>query len=188
MRRRVGMAVLLAMALVSSLPGCGAGEAEERQSSPEAQQTIAHEDESSVGQADQEVEAAGHVEQGTAEVQKEYDMRLSIDSVEVEVLWEDNESVAALRDMASGGALSVQMSRYGGFEQVGPLGRDLPSDDVRTTTDAGDIVLYAGNQIVVFYGSNTWAYTRLGHIVDCDAGELAELLGGGDVVLTITVG
>lgn len=74
---------------------------------------------------------------------------------------------------------------YGGFEQVGPIGTSLPRKDVQTTTQAGDIVLYSGNQIVVFYGSNSWAYTRLGHISDKTPSEMAELLGSGDVTITI---
>ncbi len=113
-------------------------------------------------------------------------MRLIIDGSEVAVQWEDNESVAALADLAANGPLAIQMSMYGGFEQVGPLGTTLPSDDAQTATGAGDIVLYSGDQIVVFYGSNSWAYTRLGHITDRTDDELAALLGNGDVVLTIT--
>jgi hypothetical protein len=79
------------------------------------------------------------------------------------------------------------MSMYGGFEQVGSIGQDLPSADGQMTTQAGDVVLYSANQIVVFYGSNSWAYTRLGHIVDKSDQELAELLGSGDVSITINV-
>ena len=71
------------------------------------------------------------------------------------------------------------------FEQVGPLGRSLPRNDSQTTTQPGDIVLYSGNQIVVFYGSNSWAYTRLGH-VELSQQEMTELLGGGDVVIRIS--
>lgn len=115
-------------------------------------------------------------------------MKLRINDIETEVLWEDNESVAALRELVKTGPLTVQMSPYGGFEQVGPLGQSLPREDSRITTQAGDIVLYSGNQIVVFYGSNTWAYTRLGHIMDKSAQELAELLGSGDVTITIGKG
>ena len=84
-----------------------------------------------------------------------------------------------------GQPLSIQMSMYGGFEQVGSLGTSLTREDERTTTQAGDIVLYSGNQIVVFYGSNSWAYTRLGRITDKSAGELEELLGNGDVTITL---
>ena len=74
---------------------------------------------------------------------------------------------------------------YGGFEQVGPIGQSLPRNDVQTVTNSGDIVLYSGNQIVVFYGSNSWAYTRLGHISGKSAQEMAELLGREDVTITI---
>lgn len=77
---------------------------------------------------------------------------------------------------------------YGGFEQVGAIGQNLPRDDSQTTTKAGDIVLYSGNQIVVFYGSNSWAYTRLGHITDKSAQQMADLLGRGDVTITIEKG
>ena len=74
---------------------------------------------------------------------------------------------------------------YGGFEQVGSIGSKLPRNDKQTTTAAGDIVLYSGNQMVIFYGSNSWTYTRLGHITDKDAEEMAELLSNGDVTITV---
>ena len=73
---------------------------------------------------------------------------------------------------------------YDGFEQVGPIGQDIVRDDKQTDTETGDIVLYAGNQIVVFYGNNSWAYTRLGHI-DLTKLEMEQLLGHGAVTLTI---
>lgn len=78
------------------------------------------------------------------------------------------------------------MSKYGGFEQVGSLGTTLPSNDERITTSPGDIVLYSSNQIVIFYESNTWAYTKLGHIV-LSKSELTELLGEDDVTITLTL-
>ena len=77
------------------------------------------------------------------------------------------------------------MSMYGGFEQVGEIGTSLPRNDVQTTTSAGDIVLYSGNQIVIFYGNNSWAYTRLGHITDLSEEKLTELLGDHDVTITL---
>ena len=81
----------------------------------------------------------------------------------------------------------MKMSLYGGFEQVGSLGKDLPASDEQTVTESGDIVLYAGSNIVIFYGSNSWAYTRLGKVTDKTAGEMAELLGNGDTTLTISM-
>ena len=112
---------------------------------------------------------------------------LSIDGVQVEVDWEENESVAALRELVARNPLTIQMSMYGGFEQVGPLGTALPRRDVQTHTDYGDIVLYSGNQIVVFHGSNSWAYTRLGHIRDLSRAELKEMLGQHDVTITLAM-
>ena len=121
----------------------------------------------------------------TAE-QKQTELTMQIGETKVDVKWEDNESVMALRELAKDKPLTVQMSKYGGFEQVGSLGSELPSDDVQTQTEAGDIVLYSGSKIVVFYGSNSWEYTRLGRITDKSAEELTELLGGDDITLTLS--
>ena len=115
----------------------------------------------------------------------EMKLKLKIGDMEVSTDWEDNESVKALRKLAQEEPLTVFMSMYGGFEQVGSLGSTLPRNDKQTTTEAGDIVLYSGNQIVVFYGSNSWAYTRLGRITDKTAAEMKELLGNKDITLTL---
>lgn len=122
------------------------------------------------------------------EPMQEKSLKMSIGDTTVEVEWEKNESVEALAELAETEPLVIEMSMYGGFEQVGSLDESLPRNDVQTTTEAGDIVLYSGNQIVVFYGSNLWAYTRLGHITDKTAEEMAELLSGGDVTITISMG
>jgi len=113
-------------------------------------------------------------------------MIMMIDGTKVNVEWEDNQAVERLRDMAKDGDITIQMSMYGGFEQVGSIGQSLPRDDKQTTTSSGDIVLYSGNQMVVFYGSNSWSYTRLGHISDKDEAEMADLLSQGDVTITIS--
>ena len=122
------------------------------------------------------------------EPMQEKSLKMSIGETAVEVEWEQNESVEALAKLAETEPLVIKMAMYGGFEQVGSLGESLPRNDVQTTTEAGDIVLYLGNQMVVFYGSNSWAYTRLGHITDKTAEEMAELLSGGDVTITISLG
>ena len=116
------------------------------------------------------------------------ELQMFIDGVPVAVAWEDNEAVSALQALCRDGPLTISMSTYGGFEQVGSLGARLPSDDKQTTTAAGDIVLYSSSQLVVFYGSNSWVYTRLGHITDPDAAGMAQLLGNGDVTVTIRTG
>ena len=101
------------------------------------------------------------------------------------VTWEENESTAELRRQAAKGNITIPLSSYGGFEQVGSLGRTYPTSDVRQTAESGDIMLYASSNVVLFYGSNTWAYTKLGHI-DLPADEITSLLGGDAVTLTIT--
>ena len=125
--------------------------------------------------------------EGTDTPAEEQKLKMMLGSTEVEVEWLDNDSVAALKELVKDKPLTIQMSMYGGFEQVGSLGTRLPRNDKETTTSAGDIVLYSGNQIVVFYGSNSWAYTRLGHITDKTKAELKELLGNGDITLTISM-
>ena len=125
-------------------------------------------------------------ETGTEEVKAKM-LRMMIGNTAVAVDWENNESVEALKAQCENEPLVIQMSMYGGFEQVGPIGSRLPSNDAQTTTSAGDIVLYSSNQIVVFYGSNSWAYTRLGHITDQDASGMASLLSNGNVTITISM-
>ena len=125
-------------------------------------------------------------EQTTEEVPEKM-LQLRIADTVVEVAWEDNESVEELRKLCEEEPLVIQMSMYGGFEQVGEIGTSLPRNDVQTTTTAGDIVLYSGDRIVVFYGSNSWAYTRLGHITDQDEEGMTQLLGNGDVTITVSM-
>lgn len=114
------------------------------------------------------------------------EMKLMIGDTKVSVQWEDNESVEALKELVTEAPVTIQMSMYGGFEQVGSLETSLPRNDVQTTTQAGDIVLYSGSNLVIFYGSNSWAYTRLGRITDKSASEIAALLGSGNVTIVIS--
>lgn len=133
----------------------------------------------------QEPAAVEDTEVLQVDAEEKTEMKLMIGETEVAVQWEDNESVAALRELVEYEPLTIAMSMYGGFEQVGSIGTSLPRNDVQTVTEAGDIVLYAGNQIVIFYGSNSWAYTRLGKVKDLRLQELTDLLGHGNVSLTI---
>ena len=113
-------------------------------------------------------------------------IELKINDTVVEVEWEKNNSVDALRSLVEEAPLTIEMSQYGGFEQVGSLGTRITRNDVQTTTQPGDIVLYSGNQIVIFYGSNSWTYTRLGKISNLSKQEIKELLQGKDVTVTLS--
>lgn len=98
---------------------------------------------------------------------------------------EENDAVNALVAMMEEAPVVVEMNDYSGFEKVGSLGASLPTSDSQTTTRAGDIVLYNGSQIVIFYGSNSWSYTRLGRVDDLTGWE--EALGGDDVTVTFSL-
>jgi hypothetical protein len=99
---------------------------------------------------------------------------------------EENLATKELKNRIENGDIVVKTSEYGGFEKVGSLGFPLPREDKNITTSAGDIVLYQGNQISIFYGSNSWSYTKLGKIKGITTEELKKILGSGDVSITFT--
>lgn len=112
-------------------------------------------------------------------------MTLQIENNNFTATLENNVAVDGFVEMMSAAPVIIQMNDYSGFEKVGSLGMSLPVDDSRITTHAGDIVLYNGNQIVIFYGSNSWSYTRLGKIDDLSGWE--DALGSGDVTVTFSL-
>ena len=126
-------------------------------------------------------EAVPQENQSAAEPRKEQAMKLVIEDMVVPVTWEQNASTAALQKLLP---LTIKMSPYGGFEQVGSIGQSIPSEDKQLTTQYGDIVLYAGNKLVIFYGSNSWAYTRLGHI-ELSQQEMTALLNRDEVTVQL---
>ena len=126
-------------------------------------------------------EAVSQENKSVAEPKKEQAMKLIIDDKVVPVTWEQNASTAALQKILP---LTIKMSPYGGFEQVGDIGQNITSADKQITTQYGDIVLYAENKLVIFYGSNSWAYTRLGHI-DMSKQELTALLNRDGVTVQL---
>lgn len=161
----------------------------DRISEQEEQKTIQQEEQNEGGQAESKAEQqaeqkAEQIVEQTDEEEVMDELILSIGDRNISVEWEDNESIDALKDLAGSG-IEINMSMYGGFEQVGSLGTSLPSNDSQMTTSPGDIVLYSGNQIVIFYGSNSWAYTRLGKIKGLTDKELEELLGNGNVSIVL---
>ena len=100
---------------------------------------------------------------------------------------EDNSATIELKERLKKGDIVVNAHEYEGFEKVGNLGFSLPREDTNITTSAGDIVLYQGNQISLFYNSNSWSYTKLGKIQNVSSNELKNILGNGDVTITFTL-
>lgn len=128
--------------------------------------------------------AAEPVETSTEE-ETEMKMNVEVGGESFTATLANNSAAAALAEMLRSEPLTIEMSDYAGFEKVGSLGTRLPASNAQTTTSAGDIVLYNGSQIVIFYGSNSWSYTRLGRIDDLDG--WADALGSGDVTVTFSL-
>ena len=102
---------------------------------------------------------------------------------ELRVWLENNTSVKDLIRRLSFGDITLEMQDYGGFEKVGELPWDLPRNDEKMTAVPGDVILYLGNRITVYYGSNTWDLTRLGHIDGTTREELLEVFGDGSATV-----
>ncbi|MBP3360327.1 MAG: hypothetical protein J6N52_05705 [Clostridia bacterium] len=118
-------------------------------------------------------------------VKENIKMKVQIGDKAFTATLEDNAAVAELVEMMKEEPITIHMDDYSGFEKVGSLGRSLTTSNVQTTTTAGDIVLYNGNQIVMFYGSNSWSYTRIGKIDDLAGWE--DALGSGSVTVTFDI-
>ena len=100
---------------------------------------------------------------------------------------EDNSSATAFYNLLKKGPVPIKMSDYINFENSGPIGTGLPRTDTQITTTAGDIILYQGNQIAIYYDTNSWNFTRLGKVDGVTQAELKRILGKGDVTAVFSV-
>ena len=99
----------------------------------------------------------------------------------------DNSSARAFYELLKKEPLTVDMHDYGNFEKVGSIGTRLPRNDTQITTTAGDIILYQGNQITIYYDTNSWNFTRLGKVDGVSQAELKKILGKGDVTAVFEI-
>ena len=114
-------------------------------------------------------------------------MQIKVNNRLLQVKLENNNATKSLVEKLKNGDISIDASEYGGFEKIGNLGFNLPRNDTNITTSAGDIVLYQGNQISLFYNSNSWNYTRIGKVQNISSDELKSILGSGDVTLVLSI-
>lgn len=99
----------------------------------------------------------------------------------------DNSSAMAFYELLEKGTVAIKMHDYGSFEKVGSLGTSLPRNDTQITTTAGDIILYQGNQITIYYDTNSWNFTRLGKVDGVTQAELKKILGKGNVTAVFEI-
>ncbi len=181
MVKRILFAVLMGIVLFS-LAACGnSQEVEESTGVSSTEMENIEEAVEETGENGKE-ETVSESETENLEQEEAMKMNVQIGSSTFTATLESNEAVDALVEMMESGPVTISMSDYSGFEKVGALGTSLPTSDYQTTTQAGDIVLYNGDQIVIFYGSNSWSYTKLGKIDDLTGWE--DALGTGNVEAT----
>lgn len=104
-----------------------------------------------------------------------------IDDNILEINLEDNSSAEAFLKHLKENDIVVDMSDYGGFEKVGDLGFNLPRNDTDINATSGDVILYQGNSITIYYGNNSWNFTKLGKIENVSQYELKNILGDYDI-------
>ena len=102
-------------------------------------------------------------------------MYITVGNTTMTMTLADNASATAFREMAASGPFTVETKEYGGFEQVGSLSENLPANDEQISTEPGDVMLYQGNSVTIFYGTNSWSYTRLGKIEGMSQEVLREV-------------
>lgn len=163
--------LLLACCMFFSLAGCG-GERGTTENSGVQQ-----------GQSDDEqTQSPDEPSGGDSENQDNEEvtiMYMHINGNRLEVALADNNATKELIRLLGQGDIVYTADDYGGFEKVGALGHSLPTSNSQITTQPGDVMLYLGNQIVIFYGNNSWSYTPIGRIQGHSLSELRDLLGAG---------
>lgn len=168
--------LLVSAALLLTFFGCGSGAPAIGSESPKEEDAAATPDKP---QSDQPLN------QSEEDPMEQTVFYVSVGGTTFAADFADTTGAQGLQALLADGPVSISMRDYGSFEKVGALGKDLPTNDSSITTQSGDIVLYQGNQIVLFYGSNSWSYTRLGKVRDLTG--WAEALGSGDVTVTFSL-
>ena len=117
----------------------------------------------------------------------ESELLISVNGHELTASFADSTAAAELAEKLKAEPVTVSLNEYGGFEKVGRLPWALTKTDEKIDTEPCDIMLYQGDQMTIFYNSNSWSYTKLGHIGNITQEELKSILGEGDVTVTLAL-
>ena len=123
----------------------------------------------------------------TAQTMADEKLNITIGDETRTVVLVDNVGTRALMQALQTGNITFTAHSYGDFEIVGSLGQSLPTDDHKINTSAGDVVLYNGNNICIFYGSNTWSYTRIGRLENMSPDEVRHFVRAGEGQVEVTL-
>ena len=182
--------VIVAIIMVF-LTGCSADDSSDNQKDIKVEHkessTTINTNESSTRMNTNESKETAKMEQVNETRLADNQIRVTVGSSSFIVNLEDNETANTLREILTDEDLTIPAENYGGFEKVCQLGKTLPRKDEDITTEAGDVMLYNRNQIVFFYGSNSWAYTKLGKVEESSIEELERVLSGSETEVTLSV-
>jgi hypothetical protein len=191
MKRIYNIAILC---LCLSLAGCGVNNNISESSSepqgnafelPEKQTEIATQEQATISESGSEPQSsASELSEGQTEIMQIY---ITVGNEILTATPEDNSSAEAFVTLLQESPITVNMSDYAGMEKVGSLGLSLPRNDTQLNVGAGDVILYQGNQITIYYGTNSWSFTKLATIPNITSDELLKILGTGDVTVTFSV-
>ena len=193
--KRAKFAAAFLVAAAIALPSCEAAQPQDAADPSGAESVAAVEAPSDQAENDAETTEAAAPQESEAETtetqpaqpQEEPMLAITANGTTFLAAFEDNSSARALADRLQDGPLTLELHDYGDFEKVGPLGFDLPANDEQITTAPGDVILYQGNQITIYYDTNTWSFTRLAHIDGVSRDDLLDVFGGGDVTVELSL-
>ncbi len=179
------MAVLTGMSACRNKPEESTGESSQTES---AASSGGIDSEAQDSETDEGLETGNQDSDGMKNTDTEGDtMKITACNHTFTAVLADNSSAEALKELLVEGPLTIDMSDYASMEKVGPIGMNLPTNDEQISTGAGDIILYQGNSLVIYYDTNSWSFTRIGKIEDVTQEELLEALGSGDVTVTFSL-
>ncbi|OUP50047.1 hypothetical protein B5F18_05870 [Lachnoclostridium sp. An181] len=161
---------MILTALIFLLSSCGVSHPEQQESHLRAEP---------LSKAKASEKTKGNEEMETKKI------KVQIDNFIFTATLENNTATKELIDLLEEEPITIEMTDYAGMEKVGPLGATLTATNEPTTTHSGDIVLYNGDHIVLFYGTNSWSYTRLGKIDDLS--NWKEALGTKDITIVLSL-
>ena len=167
------MRLIYMLLAILGLSACGTGETPASPGTPPPQAAVSEQEPAQQPSTQLESDGDGST------------LKITFGDYELLATFEDNPSAEAFKELLSQGPVTVQMSDYGGFEKVGPLGTTLPRSDQQITTEPGDVILYQGDQITIYSGTNSWNFTRLARIDDPT--DLREKLGNGTISITFSL-
>jgi hypothetical protein len=140
---------------------------------------------SSPTQADSKANSAQSDKKSTTEPSMK--LKIRVNDTTFTATLEENSSAKALVEFLQQGEMTLDMHDFSNFEKVADLPQSFPRNDKQIDTDAGDLILYLGKRIVIYYDKNSWNFTRLGKIDNVNKTRLKEILGVGNVTATFFV-